>query len=307
MRVLLIAGGWSSEREISLLGARGIADALRSLGHDVTFFDLLFRFDELLATARQHDVALINLHGQPGEDGIVQAMLDLVGCPYQGTGPSGSFLALNKAVTKQILKDAGLPTPAWEFLPQRPGDVWKPRIAFPVFVKSNTGGSSLHLGKAVNQVELNAILDEIFEAGDAALIEEALCGREITCGVLGDEALPPIQIEPVRGEYFNFESKYAKDGAREICPAPLDGKLTAKVQQLALAAHRALGLEGVSRSDFILGPDGNLNFLEVNTLPGMTPTSLVPKEAMAIGLDFKALVAKLIDLALKKRSRSHQK
>ena len=201
MRVLLIAGGWSSEREISLSGARGIAEALRSLGHDVTFFDLLHHFDELLAISRQHDVALINLHGQPGEDGIVQAMLDRVGCPYQGTGPSGSFLALNKAVTKQILKDAGLPTPAWEFLPQRPSAGWEPRIAYPIFAKSNTGGSSLHLGKAMNKAELNVILDEIFAAGDVALIEEALFGREITCGVLGDDALPPIQIEPVKGGY----------------------------------------------------------------------------------------------------------
>lgn len=307
MRVLLIAGGWSSEREISLSGARGIADALRSLGHNVTFFDLLHHFDELLAISRQHDVALINLHGQPGEDGIVQAMLDRVGCPYQGTGPSGSFLALNKAVTKQILKDAGLPTPAWEFLPQRPSADWEPHIAYPIFAKSNTGGSSLHLGKAMNKAELNVILDEIFAAGDVAIIEEALFGREITCGVLGDDALPPIQIEPVKGDYFNFESKYAQDGAREICPAPIDAKLTAKVQQLALAAHKALGLEGLSRSDFILSPDGILNFLEVNTLPGMTPTSLVPKEAMAIGLDFKALVAKLIDLALSKKSCLHKK
>ncbi len=245
MKILLIAGGWSSEREVSLTGARGMQEALVRRGHAVTFFDLLEHFDDLLETARQHDFALINLHGSPGEDGLVQAMLEKADCPYQGSGPSGSFLALNKAAAKQIFRMAGLPTADWEFLPVRPAAGWEPRLPWPLFVKSTTGGSSLRLGRAANRQELDAIMDEIFAAGEGVLIEPQLPGREITCGILGEEAMPPILIEPVAGDYFDYESKYAAGGARELCPAPVSPAVTAEVQRLALAAHKALGLKGL--------------------------------------------------------------
>ncbi len=302
MKILLIAGGWSSEREISLVGARGMQDALTQRGHDVTFFDLLHDFDRLLECARAHDFALINLHGAPGEDGLVQAMLERADCPYQGSGPAGSFLALNKAAAKQIFRQAGLPTADWALLPQRPASDWEPPFGWPVFAKSNTGGSSLHLGRAACRAELDPILDEIFAAGECALIEPQLSGREVTCGVLGEEALAPILIEPVAGEFFDFTSKYARGGAREICPAPLPDAITAEVRRLALAAHTALGLAGYSRTDFILGADGSLHLLEVNTLPGMTPTSLVPQEAAVAGLDFGQLLERLIELGLERHT-----
>ncbi|WP_300787808.1 D-alanine--D-alanine ligase [uncultured Desulfovibrio sp.] len=302
MKILLIAGGWSSEREISLVGARGMQDALTQRGHDVTFFDLLHDFDRLLECARAHDFALINLHGAPGEDGLVQAMLERADCPYQGSGPAGSFLALNKAAAKQIFRQAGLPTADWALLPQRPAPDWEPPFGWPVFAKSNTGGSSLHLGRAACRAELDPILDEIFAAGECALIEPQLSGREVTCGVLGEEALAPILIEPVAGEFFDFTSKYARGGAREICPAPLPDAITAEVRRLALAAHTALGLAGYSRTDFILGADGSLHLLEVNTLPGMTPTSLVPQEAAVAGLDFGQLLERLIELGLERHT-----
>lgn len=300
MKILLIAGGWSSEREVSLNGGRGMAEALRARGHSVTFFDLLTDFEQLLQKAREHDFALINLHGAPGEDGLVQAMLERVGCPYQGSGPAGSFLALNKAAAKQLFRHAALPTSDWEFLPAPPPEGWQPRLAYPLFVKSNTGGSSLRLGRARNRAELDAVLAEIFAAGEEALIEPELKGREITCGILGEEALPPILIEPVAGDFFDYESKYAKGGAREICPAPISSRLTARVRELSLAAHRALGLTGYSRADFILGEDQSLTLLEVNTLPGMTATSLVPQEAKAIGLDFGQLLERLMELGLQR-------
>ena len=302
MKILLIAGGWSSEREISLVGARGMQDALTQRGHDVTFFDLLHDFDRLLECARAHDFALINLHGAPGEDGLVQAMLERADCPYQGSGPAGSFLALNKAAAKQIFRQAGLPTADWALLPQRPASDWEPPFGWPVFAKSNTGGSSLHLGRAACRAELDPILDEIFAAGECALIEPQLSGREVTCGVLGEEALAPILIEPVAGEFFDFTSKYARGGAREICPAPLPDAITAEVRRLALAAHTALGLAGYSRTDFILGADGSLHLLEVNTLPGMTPTSLMPQEAEVAGLDFGQLLERLIELGLERHT-----
>lgn len=302
MKILLIAGGWSSEREISLSGAEGIREALLQRGHRVTFFDLRDCFDTLTTTAKEHDFAFIILHGQPGEDGLVQALLDRAGCPYQGSGPAGSFLALHKASAKQIFRSLELPTAKWEFLPVRPDKDWQPSLPYPIFAKSNTGGSSLHLGKAINRAELDGLITEIFDAGDCVLLEEALEGREVTCGVLGDMPLPPVLIEPVMGAYFDFESKYQSGGAREICPAPIDAAITARVQALALACHRALGLRGISRTDFILGADNSLHILEVNTIPGMTTASLVPKEAKALGMEFGDLLEKLITLGLERKN-----
>ncbi|MDR3358145.1 MAG: D-alanine--D-alanine ligase [Desulfovibrio sp.] len=296
MKILLIAGGWSSEREVSLDGARGMEKTLLARGHRVTFFDLLGGFDNLLATAAGHDFAFINLHGAPGEDGLVQAMLDQAGCPYQGSGPAGSFLALHKAAAKQIFRQAGLPTADWEYLPLPPEKSWRPRLPYPLFAKSNTGGSSLRMGRARDRTELDAKLAEIFAAGDEALLESEVKGREVTCGVLGEEALPPILIEPVGSVFFDYRSKYAVGGAREVCPAPLPPPVVNEVRKLALAAHRALGLSGYSRADFILDKKGELILLEVNTLPGMTATSLVPREAKAAGLDFGDLLEKLMEL-----------
>lgn len=308
MKILLIAGGWSTEREVSLNGGRVVERALRDLGHDVTFFDLLTGFDCLLDAAASHDFAFINLHGSPGEDGLVQAMLDRASCPYQGSGPAGSFLALNKAAAKQLFRRAGLPTADWEFLPCPPPPGWEPRLPWPLFVKSNTGGSSLRLGRAENRAELDAALAEIFAAGESALLEPEIRGREVTCAVLGDEALPPLLIEPLAGAFFDYESKYARGGARELCPAPISASATARAQELALAAHRALGLSGYSRADFILHTqaDGSeaLTLLEVNTLPGMTATSLVPQEAAAQGISFAALLERLIALGLERARQS---
>lgn len=296
MKILLIAGGWSSERDVSLNSSRIVEGALRNAGHDVTFFDLLGGFDRLMEEARRHDFAFIGLHGAPGEDGLVQALLDAAGCPYQGSGPTGSFLALNKAAAKQVFRQAGLPTADWEFLPVPPPAAWQPRLPYPLFVKSNTGGSSLRLGRAENRTELDAALATIFIAGDAALLETELPGRELTCAVLGDKALPPLLIEPLAESFFDYKSKYTKGGARELCPAPISPPATARAQELALAAHKALGLSGYSRTDFILDGNDGLTLLEVNTLPGMTATSLVPQEAVAAGFSFTQLLERLIEL-----------
>lgn len=298
MKMLLIAGGWSPEREISLIGATHLAETLKKMGHAVTLLDLELQFDELLPIAAQHDFAFINLHGSPGEDGLVQAMLERIGCPYQGSGPAGSFLALNKAAAKQVLRFNGLPTPDWLLVTRQPDENWRCPFPFPVFAKSNTGGSSLRLGRAADMRELREILASILAAGDVALIEPQLVGRDATCGVLGAQALPPVLIEPVAGDYFDYASKYQGGGARELCPAPLPQDVTGQIQQLALKAHECLGLGGVSRTDFILQESGKLSILEVNTLPGMTSTSLVRREAASIGLSFEDLLARLIELGM---------
>lgn len=305
MNILLIAGGWSSERDVSLAGARGMARALRERGHQVRFFDLLDGFDALMATARQYDFAFINLHGAPGEDGLVQVLLDRAGCPYQGTGPAGSFLALHKAATKQVYRQAGLTTPDWEFVPRLPSGDWRPRLPFPLFVKGNRGGSSLHLSRVENLEALGAALRDIFAAGDEALLEVAVAGQDLTCGVLGGEALPPVLIVPERGCYFDYRNKYAKvgeGGAREICPAPLSEALLARVREAAVRAHTALGLKDYSRTDMILTAAGELIVLETNTLPGMTPTSLVPQEAAAVGMDFGTFLERLMALRLQRQA-----
>lgn len=302
MRILLVAGGWSTEREISLKGAASIAEALSARGHEVTLFDLSDGFEKLLKLAATHDAAFLNLHGQPGEDGLVQALLERAGCPYQGSGPAGSFLALNKAAGKALFVRAGIRTPDYEFLPVRPAAGWKTSLPFPLFVKSNTGGSSIDLFRVNDEAELNRALDTLFAGHQEVLIETLIPGQEVTCGVVGrpgeEKALAPVLIVPKR-EFFDFHDKYAADGAAEICPAPLEPELTARVQEAAVAAHRCLGLSGYSRTDFRLTDEGELFALEVNTLPGMTSASLVPKEAAAAGIDFGELLETLLSYAVK--------
>ncbi|MHC1711178.1 MAG: D-alanine--D-alanine ligase [Solidesulfovibrio sp.] len=302
MKILLVAGGWSSERTVSLSGAAQIEKALAALGHDVVPCDLSRDFPGFVSAARQCDFAFINLHGAPGEDGLPQALLDAAGVPYQGSGPAGSFLALNKAASKQLFEKAGLATPRWAFLPGPPPAGFVPDFGPPWFVKPNLGGSSILMSLVRDPAELPAALDRIFATGDAALIEEALTGPELTCAVLGDVALPPILILPKAGEFFDYTSKYEVGAAEEICPAPVDAALTEALGQITLAAHKALGLSGYSRADFIHAPSG-LMLLEVNTLPGMTPTSLLPRSAKAAGLDFPALIARLIELGLAHRAK----
>ena len=303
MRILLIAGGWSSEREVSLAGAAQIAKALAHLGHAVEPFDPAGRFDELSTRALANDFCFINLHGAPGEDGLVQAVLDAAHVPYQGSGPAGSFLALNKAAAKQIFARHGLPTPEWEFLPKPPKPSWLPRFGPPWFVKPNLGGSSLGMSLVDAPDDLFDALAIVFQSGETALIERACAGPEVTCGVLGDTALPLVLIQtPKNHAFFDYEAKYSVDGAREICPAPIDQETTDQVQSLSLTAHDALGLAGYSRADFILTEGGPM-LLEVNTLPGMTATRLIPKEAAAVGLNFDELIAELIRLGLARREK----
>ncbi len=298
MRILLIAGGWSSERNVSLRGAQSIEKALTERGHSVTFFDLSHGFDTLLATAKKHDFAFINLHGAPGEDGLVQALLATANIPYQGSDAQGSFLALHKAATKQVYRMANIPTPDWQFLTQMPPKDWMPSLNYPIFAKSNTGGSSLLLFCTHNRAELDDALSKIFAANSEVLLEPAIKGEDVTCGVLGDTALPPILIRPLVGTFFDYASKYEQNGAEEVCPAPLPPAINARMQELALKAHKALKLKGYSRTDFRLTKEGELLTLETNTLPGMTATSLVPQEAAAIGMNFGDLLEKLIELGM---------
>lgn len=296
MNILLVAGGWSSEREVSLTGAKKIKEALLKLGHQVTLLDLTPDYNIFLKLAKTHDFVFFNLHGLPGEDGSLQALLDKFHIPYQGSGPLASYLALNKALSKQIFKEAGLLTPnSTIYKTNMPAPLFP--STFPIVVKPNLGGSSiqLHIVKSeeeFKQLDLNPEVEY--------LLEEYIEGVELTCGVLGETALPPVLIRPKKASFFDYQSKYEPGGAEEICPAPIESELTHTLQELALKVHHLLDLKDYSRTDFIYSKNKQLHILEVNTLPGMTPTSLLPQEAKAIGLDFPQLIQKLIDLGLNK-------
>jgi len=304
MRMILIAGGWSTEREVSLSGARGIEEALKRLGHEVRFLDPALEFDQILPLAAQADFAFLNLHGSPGEDGLIQALLEEAGCPYQGAGPKASFLALNKAAAKAVYAARGLRTPAWRLFTGIPGESRAVDLPWPLFVKPNTGGSSVGMTRVDRAEDFEPALKKVFDLGQAALVETCVPGLELTCAVLDGKPLPVIMIRPKPGTvFFDYENKYAADGAEELCPAPVDAALTAEVQAMALAAHQALGIAGYSRSDFMVDATGQPFLLETNTLPGMTPTSLLPKAAAAVGLTFDALVAELVRLGLAAHAR----
>ncbi len=296
MRVLLIAGGWSDEREVSLSGAKGIHSALLELGHEVDMLDPAQDFSNLMNRASQADFAFINLHGSPGEDGLIQAILNRTSCPYQGSGPESSFLSLNKAATKTIFDQNSILTPKWELICSVDGCKGIQNLKPPVFIKPNSGGSSLGMTFAKTEREMQYGIEKVFSMGDSALVEEYTKGVEVTCGILGDEPLPLILITPPeKAQFFDYNSKYALDGAEEICPAPIEEKLTKQIQEITLKAHKLLGLSGYSRADFIIS-EGVPYILEVNTLPGMTPTSLVPRAAKTAGYSFNMLIEKLIEL-----------
>ena len=310
MNILLILGSWSSEREVSLSSGAMIEKALVSLGHSVTRFDPETSLSGLLDAAKKADFAFLALHGAPGEDGLIQAMLDTVNCPYQGSGPAGSFLALNKAAAKELFRQNGLLTPDWVLLPARPPKGWQPGFSYPLFIKSNTGGSSLGMERVARPEDLEAALDRLFAKGGEFIVEPAVTGFEVTCGVLENtdgtvRALPPILIRPKTpiqdGGFFDYIAKYEPGAAEEICPAPIPDELTRKIQDIALAVHKTLGLRDYSRSDFIVTEHGEPMLLEVNTLPGMTANSLLPKAAAVVGMPFEALIGHLVELGAEKK------
>lgn len=303
MHVILIAGGWSDERDVSLSGAEKIHTALTELGHDVTFFDPADDFKNLLTVAKGADFAFINLHGTPGEDGLIQAVLDKAGCPYQGTGPTASYLTLNKAASKEIFEAESIKTPAWQIVTPTQGMDAQLELPLPVFVKPNKGGSSLGMSLVKKAEDFPAALGKVFAMCQSALVEEYIPGVELTCGMLGEKPLPLIMIKPKDdSEFFDYENKYDADGAEEICPAPVDDALTASIQEQMVTAHTALGLEGYSRGDFMVTESGEAYLLEVNTLPGMTPTSLLPQAAAHEGFSFTELIGELIRLGLEARN-----
>ncbi len=253
------------------------------------------------------DVVVIALHGTWGEDGTIQGLLELLGKPYTGSGVMASALAMNKAMSKRVFAREGIPTPAWMLAEHnglihslaRTGVVPPPvlRIGMPVVVKPNEEGSTVGLAVVGQDTEFLPAFEVAARFGGEVLIEQYVPGRELTVAVVGNEALPIVEIRP-KGGLYDYAAKYTPGGSEYQCPARLPEELTERICELGVQAAKALDCRGVSRADFRLSPDNEPLCLEVNTIPGMTPTSLVPMAAKAKGISYDQLVARMVELAL---------
>jgi D-alanine-D-alanine ligase len=306
MRLALIAGGKSSEREVSLKSGNQVYQALDKEKYEIRRYDPATDLERLVREAPELEAALIIMHGRGGEDGTLQGLLDLLGVPYQGSGVLASALAMNKEMSKILYQEAGL-TVARALIfnhPEAPSaQEIEAALGLPAVIKPVNEGSSIGVTIARTREEVARGLKSAFQYDHRVLVEEYLAGPEVTGGVLGNDrlqALPLVEIIPSEQyTFFDYEAKYQPGASTEICPARLDPELTKKAQQAALTAHRALGCRGYSRTDMKI-KDGRPYVLETNTIPGMTATSLFPQAARAAGLDFPALLDTLIQLALEK-------
>lgn len=303
IRLALIAGGVSGEREVSLKGAAEVEKALDTEKYEVVRYDPATDLATIAADADKLDAAFILLHGIHGEDGTVQGFLELLNIPYQGAGVLGSALAMDKNLAKILYKLHGLPVAAWEMADRENIEDPAPllaKLSLPLVIKPVRQGSSLGMSIVRQPEQLPAALETAFQHDSEVMVEEFIQGREITVGVIGNDelmALPLIEIIPGdQYDFFDYEAKYKPGATQEVCPAEVDDSIREKAQQYGLIAHQALQLKGYSRTDMIIRGD-EFFILETNTIPGMTETSLLPQAAAEAGLDFGALLDRLLELA----------
>ena len=350
MKIVVLGGGISTERQVSLVTATSVCKALRSCGHKAIFVDMYLglenytgaledafdapdgfcgeaeighaapNLDEVIAgrklqgpsrigekvleICRLADCVFLGLHGADGEDGKIQAALDLLGVPYTGSGPLGSAMAMDKGAAKKIMAFAGIPTPPWQeyALEDSSPAAIEEKQELPCVVKVSNGGSSIGVYICETKEQLHAALQDAERFGSHIIIEKKICGREFTLPVLDGKPLSAIEIVPPEGSAFDYVAKYQSgaEGAREICPAEIPAEEQKQLGELAVKLHHALGLSVYSRADFIVDEAGNPWCLEVNTLPGMTPNSLIPRAARIAGLSYAQLCEKIVALSLKK-------
>jgi D-alanine-D-alanine ligase len=299
LNITVMGGGPSAEREVSLRSGAAVGRALRSLGHQV--YELDPQTDAWTLPA-DTDVVFLALHGTYGEDGTVQARLETLGVPYTGCGPEASRIAFDKVLTKQRCVAAGIPTARFLVLDQ-PGVPWPAGWAPPVVLKPVRQGSSVGLQFVERTDQWNAALAESFRYDTHVLLEERIAGREVTAGLLADQPLPLVEVRPKQGTY-DYRNKYTVGATEYLCPAPFDNAVTGRIQQAALRAFRAVGGGDYARVDVMVSAPGQPVVLEINTLPGMTETSLLPKAAAAAGIGYAELCQRMVDLALRRpRSR----
>ena len=286
----VLLGGMSPERPISLKSGHAVSRALRSRGWKVVEIDVGPDLPARMV-AEGVTVAWLALHGVIGEDGCVQGLCEVMRVPYTGSGVRGSAIAMDKVQTKRALRDTGMPMAkdrVW-----RSGQEFPDDLAFPVMAKTPEGGSTIGIRKCHDPAELESALLYCQEFAPEVLLEEFVSGEEITVAVLEGEALPVVAIRP-ETEFFDFEAKYTKGRTTYLVPAPIDPGIAARAQAWATLAYRTLGLAGVARADFIVDAAGTPWFLEINTLPGMTETSLSPMAAREVGMSFEDLVERLL-------------
>lgn len=348
MKIVVLAGGISTERQVSLVSGTCICRALRQRGHAAILVDLYLGMPDwkesweaafaaedgfcsqvsvgrdapsieevrgmrpdpdcrigpgVLELCRCADLVFLGLHGEDGEDGKVQAMLELMGIPYTGSGFLGSAMAMDKVVTKQIMEQNGIRTPAWRELHVTEDTIPSllKELQLPCVLKTPNGGSSIGVMLPETAEELERGLREVSRFSSRVLAEEKITGRELTVPVFDGSYLSAIEIVPPEGTYFDYIAKYQstdEGGAREICPAPITEAQAKEMGEMALQLHNALGLSVYSRTDFLLDADGTPWCLEINTLPGMTPASLLPKSAAVAGYAYPELCEKIAQLSL---------
>lgn len=345
MDIVVLAGGLSSERDVSFKSGAMVAEALRARGHRALVLDVFMGYSDkecditdifedsvknsvkvesipteapdipaiiasrpdkspsffgpnVIKICQKADIVFMALHGGDGESGKVQAAFDLYGIKYTGNDYVSSAVAMSKQMTKDVLDRAGVPTPAGISLKKanRAGFTFD---KYPCIVKPNCGGSSIGVTIVNSASELEAALDAAFEWEDEVVIEQFIKGREFSDGVIEGKALPVIEIAPKQG-FYDYKNKYAAGSAVETCPAEISAKATADMQKYSEMAFKALGLTTYARMDFMMDADENVYCLEANTLPGMTPTSLLPQEAAVTGMNFEDLCEHLIKVSLKK-------
>lgn len=303
MTVALLCGGASEEREISLASGAGAKAALEEAGFTVQVFDPADKKELEGLVAGTFDVAFLCLHGKYGEDGTVQGMLEVLGIPYIGSGVWASATAMDKVKAKVFYRHHGIDTPQSLTMfgsPSYTGEEIVEKLGTPVVVKPANEGSALGVHIVDSPREIDSAIAEAFQHDTEVLVETYIKGDEFTISVLGNDepfALPVIKIVPKAG-FYDFESKYAPGGSQHLCPAPISEEDTRRLQETALAAHKALGCRGVSRTDIIMDAAGRCWTLETNTVPGMTSTSLLPDAGRAAGISFPELCTKLIEYAL---------
>jgi D-alanine-D-alanine ligase len=303
-KIAVLMGGPGSEREVSLATGRGVAKALRSLGVEVMEIDVRNQNFQLPGDV---DLAFITIHGTFGEDGQIQKILERRGIAYTGDGVSASEIAFDKILTKEKFQEHGVTTPPWEVI--HPGQ--RPTIPLPIVVKAPRQGSTVGVVIVKTEHDLESAIAEAAKYARELLIEKFVSGRELTIGILGDQALPIIEIIP-KGGFYDFNNKYpflnpqAGGGAEHVCPANIDAGKTKEIQELALRAFRSAGLQVYGRVDAILPENGQAYILEINTIPGMTEASLLPEAAAAADISYPDLCARIIALSSLRQGDSQQ-
>ena len=345
MKIVVLAGGLSPERNVSLSTGAMVTEALRGLGHRAGLVDLFFGAEEadegffdapvpeafkkvsreapdldqvrasrpgdsrsmfgphVLELCQMADLAFLALHGTCGEDGKVQATLELMGIPYTGAGYLGSAIAMDKDLTKRMVADV-VNTPGWKTVEYTAEDIdgLVKNARLPLVVKPVASGSSIGVSIAHTADELRKALTDGLNLGGRTVLEEYIKGREIQVGILEGKALPSIEIIPKEG-FYDYANKYQPGAALEVCPSEIPAEWEEKLRSSALRVYETLGLSVYSRADFIVTADGEPWFLEINTLPGMTPTSLLPQEAAAVGINYNELCHRIVNASLEARKQ----